>query len=77
MATIQLPTEFSELLRLFNTHEVAHLIVGDYAVAYHGCPRTTGDIDLWIRLTEENGQRVVAAFQAFGFDVPALKPGLL
>lgn len=76
MATIQLPTEFSELLRLFNAHEVAYLIVGGYAVAYHGYPRTTGDIDLWIRSTEANGQQVVAALRAFGFNVPALKPGL-
>lgn len=76
MATIQLPTEFSELLKLFNAHEVAYLIVGGYAVAYHGYPRTTGDIDLWIQSTEENGKRVVAALRAFGFNVPALKPEL-
>ena len=76
MATIQLPTEFSELLKLFNAHEVRYLIVGGYAVAYHGYPRTTGDIDIWIKPTEENGRRIVAALRAFGFSVPALQPDL-
>ena len=61
MATIQLPTEFSELLKLLNAHEVKYLIVGGYAVAYHGYPRTTGDIDIWIESTESNGKRIVAA----------------
>ena len=77
MATIQLPTEFSEVLKSFNAHEVRYLIVGGYAVAYHGYPRTTGDIDLWIERTEENAQRTVEALRDFGFDVPALQPALL
>lgn len=76
MPTIQLPTEFSELLRLFRAHEVKYLIVGGYAVAYHGYPRTTGDLDIWIERSEENAQRVYRALRAFGFDVPTLQPEL-
>lgn len=76
MATIQLPTEFSELLKLLNAHEVKYLIVGGYAVAYHGYPRTTGNIDIWIESTESNGKRIVAALAEFGFNVPALRPAL-
>ncbi|WP_022835539.1 nucleotidyltransferase domain-containing protein [Salisaeta longa] len=76
MATIQLPTEFSELLKLLNAHEVKYLIVGGYAVAYHGYPPTTGDIDIWIESTENNGKRIVAALAEFGFNVPALQPAL-
>jgi hypothetical protein len=52
MPTIQFPTEFSELLRLLNDHEVRYLVVGGYAVSYRGYPRTTGDLDLWIDRTE-------------------------
>ncbi len=77
MATIRLPTEFSELLKLFNAHEVKYLIVGGYAVAYHGYPRTTGDIDIWIERSGKNARRTVKALREFGFDVPALQPELL
>ncbi len=76
MPTIRLPTEFSELLKLLNAHEVNYLIVGGYAVAYHGYPRTTGNIDLWIEQTSENAAQVVQALRDFGFDVPSLTPAL-
>jgi predicted nucleotidyltransferase len=77
MATIRLPTEFGELLKLLNAHEVKYLIVGGYAVAYHGYPRTTGDIDIWIDRSGENARRTVEALREFGFDVPTLQPELL
>jgi hypothetical protein len=51
-------------------------VVGGYAVTYHGYPRTTGDLDLWIDRTETNAGRVVDALRAFGFDVPTLAPSL-
>ena len=76
MPTIQFPTVFSELLRLLNDHEVKYLVVGGYAVTYHGYPRTTGDLDLWIEETEENAGHVVEALRAFGFDVPELDAAL-
>lgn len=76
MPTIQFPTEFSELLRLLNDRDVRYLVVGGYAVTYHGYPRTTGDLDLWIDRTETNAGRVVDALRAFGFDVPKLAPSL-
>ncbi len=76
MPTIQLPTEFSELLKLLNACEVKYLVVGGYAVAYHGYPRTTGDIDFWIEQTRENAERAARALRQFGFDVPALEPAL-
>ena len=76
MPTIQLPTEFSELLKLLGAHDVQYLIVGGYAVAYHGYPRATGDIDIWIERSNENAQRIVTALREFGFDIPALQPEL-
>lgn len=68
-----LPTEFSELLKSLNKYDVRYLVVGGYAVAYHGYPRTTGDIDIWIERTNGNATRVVAALREFGFNVPELK----
>lgn len=76
MTTIPFPTEFSELLRSLNAHEVKYLVIGGYAVAFHGHPRTTGDIDIWVEQSEENARRVVEALDAFGFGVAALDPTL-
>jgi len=60
-------TDFSELLGLFNAHGVEYLVVGAYALAFHGVPRYTGDLDLWIRPDATNGARVLAALDTFGF----------
>jgi hypothetical protein len=43
------------------------LVVGGYAVAIHGHPRYTKDIDIWLELTDENATRVVKAVDQFGF----------
>jgi hypothetical protein len=52
------------------------MIVGGYAVGYHGYPRSTGDMDVWVESTEENAKRVVNTLNEFGFDVPGLSPDL-
>jgi len=52
---------------LLNDSQVRYLVVGGYAVALHGYPRYTKDIDLWIDLTPENASRVVSALDNFGF----------
>ena len=49
MATIRLPPDFKEFLQLLNAHQVEYLLVGGYAVGYHGYPRATVDMDIWIR----------------------------
>jgi hypothetical protein len=59
--------DFKELLALLNAHEVEYLIVGAYALAHHGSPRYTGDLDVFVRPDEENGRRVLRALEAFGF----------
>jgi len=43
------------------------LVVGGYALAHHGCPRFTGDIDVLVRVNPENAAKVVEAFARFGF----------
>ena len=64
MATILLPPDFKEFLQLLNEHQVEYLLIGGYAVGYYGYPRTTGDMDVWIAVHEQNAQRIVAALKA-------------
>jgi hypothetical protein len=59
--------DFKELLELFNKHKVEYLIVGGYALAFHGAPRFTGDIDLFVRPDWQNAKRILAALDDFGF----------
>ena len=73
---IQLPTEFKEFLRSFNDHDVEYLLIGGYAVGYHGYPRATADIDVWVACNQSNADRIVEALKTFGFDVPELTPAL-
>lgn len=76
MADPALPPDFSEFLRLLNAHRVSYLIVGGYAVGFHGHPRATADIDIWIPMREDTAQQLVTVLRAFGFDVPQLSADL-
>ena len=76
MATIQLPPDFKEFLQLLNAHNVKYLLIGGYAVGYHGYPRATVDMDIWIAIHPQNAQKVVAVLQEFGFDLPELNEEL-
>ena len=64
--------DFKDLLELFNKNEVEYLIVGSYALAFHGAPRFTGDIDILVRPTELNAEKVLRALGEFGFGSLAL-----
>lgn len=74
MAPISLPGDFKEFLKLLNEYRVEYLLIGGYAVAYHGYPRATADMDIWIAADEKNAERIVAALKEFGFDLPDLSP---
>lgn len=63
---IDLPQDFKDLLQVFAHHRVRYLIIGGYAVAFHGKPRFTKDIDLWIGAHPDNAQRVFDALKEFG-----------
>ncbi len=76
MDTIRLPPDFREFLRLLDESNVEYLVVGGYAVAYHGHPRATGDIDIWIRMSEENARRTALVLKSFGFDLPEVEARL-
>jgi hypothetical protein len=76
MATIHLPHDFKEFLRLLNAHDVEYLLIGGYAVNYYGYPRATADMNIWIAVHPANADRVVTALKEFGFDLPDLSPEL-
>ena len=64
---MEVQQDFRELLELFNAHKVEYLIVGAYALALHGAPRFTGDLDILIKPEEGNALRIIAALDKFGF----------
>ena len=58
--------DFYDMLSAFTAEGVEYLLVGAQALAVHGVPRATGDLDLWVRATPENASRVLAALRRFG-----------
>lgn len=66
--------DFKEFIESLNDNRVRYLVVGGYAVALHGHPRYTKDIDIWIALTPENAKQVVKALHQFGFGSLGLTP---
>ena len=76
MATIHLPPDFKEFLKLLNAHQVEYLLIGGYAVGYYGYPRATVDLDIWIAMHPANAERIVGVLKEFGFDPPDLSPAL-
>ena len=56
-----------EFIESLNSHNVEYLIVGAFALAYYGCPRYTGDVDVFIRASAENAQRIAEVIREFGF----------
>jgi hypothetical protein len=64
---MELNPDFHECLRLFAEHDVRFLVVGGYALAAHGHPRYTKDLDIWVWTDPDNADRIVAALDEFGF----------
>ncbi len=64
---MQLDLDFRDFVELFTVNDVRFLIVGGYAVAAHGLPRYTGDLDARVWVGAENASRVVRSLEAFGF----------
>lgn len=67
-----LPKDFKEFIELLNGHGVRYLLVGAHAVAYHGLPRATSDIDFFIAATPDNRERMAKVMLDFGFPPNAL-----
>jgi predicted nucleotidyltransferase len=68
-------SDWIELCRLFAAHRVEFLLIGGQAVIAHGYPRLTKDMDLWVRPTAQNGERVLAALNDFGMPLTDFDPG--
>ena len=59
--------DFREFIASLNDNQVRYLVIGGYAVALHGHPRYTRDLDVWLELSEANAARIVRALEEFGF----------
>lgn len=59
--------DFREFIKLLNAHNVRYLVVGGYAVALHGYPRYTKDLDIWILVDPANAVNMTNALRDFGF----------
>jgi len=64
---MEIQQDFRDLFALLNAHGADYLVCGAYALAFHGAPRYTGDIDILVKPDSENAQRVVDALAEFGF----------
>ena len=58
---------FKEFLQCLNARGVDYLIIGGHAVAFHGHPRATADLDVWVAVNRDNAERLVEALRDFGF----------
>jgi predicted nucleotidyltransferase len=67
MAKLHLAPDYKEFVELLNSKGIKYLIVGGYAVAWHGFPRFTGDIDFWLAISKDNAHKTVEALNEFGF----------
>ena len=75
MGTLNLNPHFQEFSKCLTAHEVRYLLIGGYAVGFHGWPRNTKDIDFWIAGDLENQVRVINALREFAF--PDIQDDLL
>lgn len=63
---IPIPHDFLAFLNCLSEHRVKYLLIGGYAVAYHGYVRTTGDLDVFVECSQENAEKLLVASVAFG-----------
>ena len=64
--------DFFDFITLLNNHNVQYMVVGGYAVGLHGYPRYTGDLDIWIQVSDENANKMLVVLKEFGVNIPNL-----
>ena len=69
---MNLDKDFNEFVALFVSNEVRFMVVGGYALAAHGLPRATGDLDTWVWISPQNASNIVTALNEFGFSQAGL-----
>jgi hypothetical protein len=62
-----------EILKAFNHHKVEYLLIGGYAVIFHGYHRTTGDMDIWLKPDNDNKIKIIDALKELGFEEESLQ----
>src|SRR5450755_511126 len=78
-----LAKDFEDFVQLLNKHKVAYMVVGGYALGFHGNPRSTGDLDIWIKISAVNAKKMITVLKDFGvssmdFKIQDfLKPGFI
>lgn len=65
--------DFIDFIELLNQHSVDYMVVGAHALAYHGRPRHTGDLDIWIKPSKQNAAKLISVLSDFGFNSLGLK----
>ena len=68
-----LPRDFKEFIELLNKNNVRYIVIGGYAVVYHGYVRSTNDIDIWIDIREDNIKKLIKVLDEFGFSSLSIK----
>jgi hypothetical protein len=63
---MKLEKDFADFIEFLNKHQVEYMVVGGYALAFHGEPRTTGDMDIWIDFSDANAEKMVTVMNEFG-----------
>ena len=76
MGTSLLPPDFKDFLKLLNSKQVEYLLIGGYAVGYHGYSRATADMDIWIAIHPSNAEKMVDVIREFGFAAEGLSAEL-
>ena len=72
----KLDPNFADFLRSLNARGVEYLVIGGYAVGFHGFVRATGDLDVFVGVSEKNAEALVAAFHDFGLHLPEVRKEL-
>ena len=68
-----LSSDLREFIHLLNTNSVKYVIVGAWALAFHGRPRYTGDLDIFVARDDDNADKLMAVIEAFGFGNTGIK----
>lgn len=75
MDTTHLPPDFKEFIQYMNSEQVEYLLIGGYAVGFHGAPRFTADMDIWVNHDRTNAQKLGRALARFGFKASEIVTG--
>jgi len=70
---MNLDKDFEDFVVLLNKYEVTYMVIGGYALAFHGQPRHTGDLDIWIDVSDNNAQKMLSVINDFGMASLGLK----